>query len=99
GWCMARGGMIPVDRSARPKALAALNARVRAELSRDRQIIIFPEGTRRPPGAEPTYKPGVAQLYAGADTPCLPIALNSGLLWPRRSFLRHPGTIVVEILD
>ena len=71
----------------------------RRELARGRQIIIFPEGTRRAPGAEPRYKYGVAHLYAETNVPCLPVALNSGLFWPRRSFRRYPGTIRVEILD
>ena len=59
----------------------------------------FPEGTRRPPGAEPRYKYGVAHLYAAEGVPCVPIALNSGLFWPRRSIRRLPGTVTVEILD
>src|SRR5262249_54743343 len=60
---------------------------------------IFPEGTRRAPGAEPKYKYGIAHIYADGAAPCLPIALNSGLFWPRRRFLRYPGTIQVEFLD
>lgn len=99
GWYMWKAGMIPVDRGARTQALGAMTARARAALSRGRQIIIFPEGTRRAPGAEPTYKFGVAHLHGETGTPCLPIALDSGLVWPRRSFLRHPGTVHVEILD
>jgi 1-acyl-sn-glycerol-3-phosphate acyltransferase len=99
GWCTWRGGMIPVDRGAGKPALAAMTERARRELARGRQIIIFPEGTRRPAGAEPRYKHGVAHLYAEAGVPCLPIALNSGLFWPRRRFLRYPGTVTVEILD
>ena len=99
GWCMWRGGMIPVDRGARSQALAGMTERARVELARNRQLIIFPEGTRRAPGAEPAYKFGVAHLYAETQTPCLPIALNSGLVWRRRSFLRYPGTVRVEILD
>jgi 1-acyl-sn-glycerol-3-phosphate acyltransferase len=63
-----------------------------------RPIIIFPEGTRRPLGAEPDYKPGVAALYGALDVPCVPIAHNSGLYWPRRGFLRKPGKIIVEVL-
>jgi 1-acyl-sn-glycerol-3-phosphate acyltransferase len=73
--------------------------RTRAALARGRQVIIFPEGTRRPPGAAPDYKLGIVQLYAALDAPCLPIALNSGLFWPRRRFVRYPGTVRVEILD
>ena len=99
GWFARKAAMIPVDRSRGSQALADMNARARAELARNRQIVIFPEGTRRPPGAEPRYKYGVAHLYAETGVPCLPIALNSGLFWPRRSFRRYPGTIRVEVLD
>ncbi len=99
GWCLWKGDMIPVDRGARGPALAAMTERARFELSRGRQIIIFPEGTRRPAGAEPKYKFGVAHLYAEMQVPCVPVALNSGLFWPRRSFRRFPGTVRVEILD
>jgi 1-acyl-sn-glycerol-3-phosphate acyltransferase len=99
GWCLWKGDMIPVDRGARGPALAAMMERARYELSRGRQIIIFPEGTRRPAGAEPRYKFGAAHLYAATGVPCVPVALNSGLFWPRRSFRRFPGTVRVEILD
>ena len=99
GWLMIKGRMVPVDRSAGSAALTAMTERARIELARGRQLIIFPEGTRRPPGAEPRYKFGVARLYAAEGVPCVPIALNSGLFWPRRSILRLPGTVLVEILD
>jgi len=99
GWLTIKGRMIPVDRGAGSQGLTAMNERAGKELSSGRQIVIFPEGTRRPAGAEPKYKYGIVQLYAATGVPCLPIALNSGLYWPRRSILRKPGTIVVEILD
>ncbi len=99
GWLLIKGRMVGIDRRRGKAALAAMNERARTELGRGRQIIIFPEGTRRPPGAEPRYKYGVAHLYAAEGVPCLPVALNSGLFWPRRTFLRKPGTVVVEILD
>ncbi|MGB6662088.1 MAG: lysophospholipid acyltransferase family protein [Xanthobacteraceae bacterium] len=99
GWYMWKEGLIPIDRSAGMAALARMTARARAALAAGRQIVIFPEGTRRLPGAEPAYKPGVLYLYSKANVPCVPMALNSGLYWPRRSLLRLPGTIVVEILD
>jgi len=98
GWYAARAGMIPVDRSGRPGVMEALAARVRRALGEDRQILIFPEGTRRPAGAPPRYRFGVAQLYRQTGAACLPVALNSGLFWPRRSVVRLPGTIVVEVL-
>lgn len=99
GWLMAKGRMVPVDRSAGSQALLEMTKRAGIEISRGRQLIIFPEGTRRPAGAEPRYKYGVAHLYAAEGVPCVPIALNSGLFWPRRSILRHPGTVLVEVLD
>jgi 1-acyl-sn-glycerol-3-phosphate acyltransferase len=99
GWCLWRGEMIPVDRGAGKLAMTVMNARARGALEQGRQIIIFPEGTRRPPGAEPKYKYGIAHVYAEGAAPCVPIALNSGLFWPRRRFLRYPGTVRVEILD
>ena len=99
GWFAWKAGMIPVDRGARSQALAAIAARGKIELARNRQIVIFPEGTRRPPGAPPSYKYGIVHLYAESAVACLPIALNSGLFWPRRSFRRYPGTIVAEFLD
>jgi 1-acyl-sn-glycerol-3-phosphate acyltransferase len=99
GWLMIKGRMVPVDRGAGSQALAAMTERARVELAQGRQLIIFPEGTRRPAGAEPRYKFGVAQLYAAEGVPCVPIALNSGLFWPRRSLRLRPGTVIVEILD
>ena len=99
GWCAWKTDMIPVDRGAGSQALADMTTRAKAEVDRARQLIIFPEGTRRAPGAEPKYKFGVAHLYSEIGVPCLPVALNSGLYWPRRSFRRYPGTIKVEICD
>ena len=99
GWLMIKGRMVPINRGARLQALAAMIERARIELACNRQLIIFPEGTRRPAGAEPRYKFGVAQLYAAEGVPCIPIALNSGLFWPRRSLWLRPGTVLVEILD
>jgi 1-acyl-sn-glycerol-3-phosphate acyltransferase len=99
GWCMWKGGMVPVDRGAGSQALTDMIGRAKIAIADGRQIVIFPEGTRRAPGAAPRYKYGVAHLYAELGVPCVPIALNSGLFWPRRAFRRLPGTIVVEVLD
>ena len=99
GWFTFKGGMIPVDRGAGSQTLVAMTARAKEKILAGRQLIIFPEGTRRAPQAEPRYKFGVASLYSQIGVPCVPIALNSGLFWPRRSFRRLPGTIVVEVLD
>jgi len=99
GWYMWKAGLIPIDRSAGLAALSRMTARAKSELARGRQIVIFPEGTRRAPGAAPDYKPGIAYLYGKTGAACVPVALNSGVFWPRRSLIRYPGTIVVEVLD
>ncbi len=99
GWYAWKTGLIPIDRGAGMAALSRTTAAARRELKRGRQIVIFPEGTRRAPGAEPAYKPGATYLYSKAGVPCVPMALNSGLFWPRRSTRRIPGTIIVEALE
>lgn len=98
GWLLIKYGCIAVDRRAGPKALRAMLADARNAASEGRQIIIFPEGTRKEPGAAPDYKPGIHLIYTKLAESCLPIALNSGLFWPRRRPERYSGTILVEIL-
>ena len=99
GWFTIKGRMIPVDRRAGAAGMTAMTSRAAKELANGRQIVIFPEGTRRPAGAEPAYKYGIVRLYETGNVPCVPIALNSGLFWKRRSIIRMPGTVVVEVLD
>ena len=99
GWYTRKADCIPVDRKAGSQALLAMTAKAREEVRDGRQILIFPEGTRRPAGAPPAYKYGVSHLYKSLGVPCLPLALNSGLYWPRRKFIRRPGKIVLEILE
>ena len=101
GWFLLKAKMIPVDRTAGGRALVKMAAIARRRIrdGEGRQLIIFPEGTRRPVGAEPRYKSGVALIYADCGVPCVPVALNSGLFWPRRTFLRYPGTLIAEFLE
>jgi 1-acyl-sn-glycerol-3-phosphate acyltransferase len=99
GWYMKRCDVIGINRSKRGTVLIQLAARVRELLAQGRQFIIFPEGTRRPVGAPPQFKPGVAYLYLETGAICVPVALNTGLFWPRRSFVRRPGRIVIEFLE
>ena len=99
GWFSHKFEMIPVDRDKGPAALRRMLREAKARIADGREIIIFPEGTRRAPGAPPDYKTGVILLYDALGVPCVPVALNSGLFWPRRSLARCPGTIVVEFLD
>jgi 1-acyl-sn-glycerol-3-phosphate acyltransferase len=99
GWYLMKADQVPIDRKAGSQALAEMNERARIEAARGRQILIFPEGTRRAPGTPPAYKFGVAHLYANLGVPCLPVAINTGLFWPRRKFMRYPGTAVIEFLE
>ncbi len=99
GWFSHKFEMIPVDRDKGPAALRRMLREAQKRVADGREIVIFPEGTRRPVGAPPDYKTGVVLLYEALGVPCVPLALNSGVFWPRRSLIRRPGTIVVEFLD
>jgi 1-acyl-sn-glycerol-3-phosphate acyltransferase len=98
GWYLARAGQIAVDRGRGRAALEQVSRGARAVLGAGRQVFVFPEGTRRPPDAPPAYKAGLSFIYSETGAACLPVAVNTGLFWPRRSFLRRPGTAVVEFL-
>ena len=93
-----KAGMIRIDRRGRTTALRALAERARSEIAKGRQVVMFPEGTRRPPGAPPDFQSGIALLYKTLGVPIIPAALNSGLYWPRHKLTIHPGTIILEFL-
>jgi len=97
GWFVWKATAIAIDRGAGASALRKMSAAARQVLEEDRPILIFPEGTRKNPGAPPDYKPGVAGLYTLLDVTCVPVALNSGVHWT--GFLKRPGTIVLEFLE
>jgi 1-acyl-sn-glycerol-3-phosphate acyltransferase len=99
GWFCLKFEHLLVKRERAAVALRHLVADAKARIAAGRQIVIFPEGTRRNPDAAPDYKPGYVALYEAVNVPCVPIALNSGIYWPRRSLIRHPGTIVVAVLE
>lgn len=99
GWFSHKFEMIPVDRDRGPSALRRMVREAKKRAAQGREIIIFPEGTRQAPGAPPDYKTGVVLLYETLGIPCVPLALNSGAFWPRRSLTHRPGTIIVEFLD
>jgi 1-acyl-sn-glycerol-3-phosphate acyltransferase len=98
GLYLSVGGQIGIDRAKGRGALSQIIEQAGAVLRAGRQVYIYPEGTRRTPGAEPIYKHGVAFLYEATGAPCVPVALNTGLFWGRRGFLRKPGTAVIEFL-
>jgi 1-acyl-sn-glycerol-3-phosphate acyltransferase len=98
GLYLVGGRQIAIDRSHGRAALTQIVAKAREVLGAGRQIMIYPEGTRRPPGAPPRYKYGVAAIYAGNSAPCVPVAVNTGLYWGRRDSTRRPGVAVIEYL-
>jgi len=99
GWYAARAGSIGIDRKAGAGALRRMLAKARSIAAAGRPIVIFPEGTRVAPGERRPYQPGVAALYQALALPLVPAAVNSGLFWGRRSFVKRPGRIVLEFLE
>jgi 1-acyl-sn-glycerol-3-phosphate acyltransferase len=98
GWYLGKSGVIAIDRSAGTKALKAMVRGAEQAVAEGRQVVIFPEGTRAPPGERLPYHSGVAMLYGALGLPVVPIALNSGLFWRRRGFLKQPGRVTIEVL-
>ena len=97
GWYLRKSCAIAIDRGAGADAMRRMVRDATRVFEEDRPILIFPEGTRKKPGAAPDYKPGVAGLYAILKKPCVPVALNSGLFW--RGFFKYPGRITVAFLE
>ncbi|MSO89147.1 MAG: 1-acyl-sn-glycerol-3-phosphate acyltransferase [Rhodospirillaceae bacterium] len=97
GWYLRRLKMIPIDRAAGGRALQRM-LHDPEQTAATRQIIVFPEGTRVPPGEQRPYRSGVSALYSRLALPLTPVALNSGLFWPRRGFIKRPGTITLIVL-
>ncbi len=98
GWYLWAVHQISINRSSGSTALTHVTNGVSEFLKLGRRILIFPEGTRRPVGAPPKYKYGVTHLYTTLNARVMPVALNTGLFWPRRSFLRYPGAAIIEFL-
>jgi 1-acyl-sn-glycerol-3-phosphate acyltransferase len=98
GWYLWKAGMIAIDRKAGAVALRRLVAAAARAAALRRPIVIFPEGTRTAPGTHHPYQPGVAALYRQLELPLVPVAVNSGLYWGRRRFVKRPGRIIMEIL-
>jgi 1-acyl-sn-glycerol-3-phosphate acyltransferase len=98
GWYIIKMRLIPVNRGSRSRALKKVVVDTKREMAHDRQLIIYPEGTRRSPGDEPAYKYGIVEIYSQLGLPVVPVAHVAGLYWPRRKFLRYPGTIKARFL-
>ncbi len=97
GWAARRFGIIGVERKAGASALRALRRDAMAAMEAGRPICLFPEGTRVPHGERPALRAGFAGLYALLGVPVVPVAVDSGKVAPRNSFLKRPGTITYWI--
>jgi 1-acyl-sn-glycerol-3-phosphate acyltransferase len=93
GWVAKRFGVIPVDRAGGAVALRRMLKAAQAAKADRRPILIFPEGTRVLPGEQPPLQAGFAGLYRALGVPVVPIAIDSGRIWPRRSFAKRPGIV------
>lgn len=92
-------GCVPVNRGKRGAAITKMKADVAAGAAEPGQLIIYPQGTRVAPGDAKPYKVGTGLLYEQLGQPCVPVATNVGVFWPKRGILRKPGLAVVEFLD
>jgi 1-acyl-sn-glycerol-3-phosphate acyltransferase len=98
GWYVAKQRMIPIDRAAKGRAIPKMITRAKEEMAAGRELIIYPEGTRKVPGDAPDYKYGIARLYTDLNVPVVPVVQHAGLFWPRHGFLRRSGHVVIRIL-
>lgn len=98
GWYTRRIGMIAIDRKGGAASLRRMMAEARRAVASGRPIVIFPEGTRMPPGTTRPLHSGVVALYTALDLPVVPVALNSGLFWRRGFWDKRPGRILCEVL-
>lgn len=98
GWHMLKAGQVPINRGDRNSALESIERGVKRATEKGAHIMIFPEGTRRKVGAPPAYRFGVARIYRAVNSPCVPVAVLSGLAWPRNTFIHKPRPIIVEFL-
>ena len=97
GWGLAMTSPIAIDRKAGRRALKQMIDQGRDRLRRGFFIVIFPEGTRSAPGVRGVYRTGGARLALETGAPILPVAHNAGTYWPRKAFVKRPGTITVSI--
>lgn len=98
GWYAMRIGCVPIDRGRRAEAIQQMQARVAAGQQQPGQLVIYPQGTRVAAGAVRPYKVGAGVLYEQLGQPCVPVATNVGVFWPRHGIYRKPGLAVVEFL-
>ncbi len=98
GWYLLLLKSIYIDRKAGGSAVKRMLRQAQERIKNNCSIVIFPEGTRTPPGATSVFHPGVAALYQHLDVPVVPVALNSGLYWSKNAFVKRPGKVIIEFL-
>ena len=98
GWYCKKTKMIAVDRKGQMAALKGMITQAQTALDDNRPVIIFPEGTRSAVDSDLPYQPGIAALYTKLDVPVVPVALNSGVFWPRKRYVCYPGVLTIEFL-
>ncbi len=98
GQYLAGTPIIAIDRKAGAKTIASMVTQAQQHLAAGRQVVIFPEGTRSKPGEQKPYKGGIYALYKECGLPVIPVALNTGLCWPKHRFVKTPGTVVIQFL-
>ena len=97
GWAMGRMDMIHIDRSKRAQAFNKVVEQGQRLLNQGTWVIMFPEGTRIPRGQQGTYKSGGTRLAVETGAPVIPIAVTSAKCWPRKAFVKKPGTVEFSI--
>lgn len=98
GQYLAGTPIIAINRKDGAKVIPSMLSQAREHLNKNRQIVIFPEGTRVPPGQRKPYKSGIYALYTDSGLSVIPVALNTGLRWPKHRFAKTPGVAMFRFL-
>ena len=97
GQYLMKANMLAIDREGKTKTIRKMIFEVNKRLNDGSSIIIFPEGTRTKPGETPDYKTGFIGIYKATNKRLLPVAVNSGLFWPKKGFVMKKGNIIIDI--
>ena len=98
GQYLLKANMVGINRSGGTKTMRKMLEDVKVRLKEGKSIIIFPEGTRKEPGSNPDYKTGFIGIYKNTKKKILPVALNSGLCWSKKSWILKTGNITIKFL-
>mgnify|MGYP001197683942 CR=1 FL=1 len=99
GQYLKKTNMISINRSEGIASMRKMIKKAKSKMSAGYSIIIFPEGTRKIPGDKPDYKTGFIGIYNETESEILPVAVNSGCCWPKHTFVKTPGKIIIKILN